>query len=185
MNIIVRHYATGAVLCRPDTTWEREDRDIYLPDDIGNILYSPVLFARISKAGKCIGSRFASRYYDGVGYGILLYPIPDCVPDDAILAVSSCMDRTSVLPFPIYNRVTLENGTNSFIIYADGNAIYSTSEGSCEKIEETIVLASGHTSVRIGDIVCTELAPASMIPTNSEISATFCGNDIFRFSIRR
>ena len=72
MNIIVIT-ADGHVRCRPDTTWEREDKDIYAPEQVSSYSYSPVLFARISKAGKCIGEKFVDRYYDAVNYGMLLY----------------------------------------------------------------------------------------------------------------
>ena len=61
--------------CRPDTSWEREDKDLYAPDFVDGYLFSPVLFVRISKAGKCIGRKFAGRYYDAVNYGILLHAI--------------------------------------------------------------------------------------------------------------
>ena len=71
MNIVVQTY-DGRVQCRPDTSWEREDRDLFAPDFISAYDFVPVLFARICKAGKCIGGKFAGRYYDAVNYGILL-----------------------------------------------------------------------------------------------------------------
>ena len=75
MNIIVNPYGGGPCYCRPDTTWERENKDFYLPDCITELYWTPVAFAKISKAGKCIGKKFASRYYDACGYGILMYCI--------------------------------------------------------------------------------------------------------------
>ena len=123
MNIIVKAFGTGRFYCRPDTTWEREDKDLYLPDAVTGYLWTPVLFARISKAGKCIGRKFADRYYDAVSYGILLYvkdllcPAEQNAPEAISLAAASCTDHTSVLPFPMYNKVTLEDGTNIFSVF--------------------------------------------------------------------
>ena len=73
MNIIVKPYGSDLCHCRPDTTWERENKDFYSPECVNEIYWTPVVFARVSKAGKCIGSKFVERYYDGVGCGMLLY----------------------------------------------------------------------------------------------------------------
>ena len=73
MNIIVKPYGSNLCYCRPDTTWERENKDFYSPECVNDIYWTPVVFARISKAGKCVGRKFVERYYDGVGCGMLLY----------------------------------------------------------------------------------------------------------------
>lgn len=209
MNIIVKSYGTGAFYCRPDTSWEREDKDLYLPDPVSGYLWTPVLFARISKAGKCIGRKFSGRYYDAVNYGILLYIKDMLIPGrpcagpgpGAHFAAASCADHTSVLPFPMYDKVTLEDGTNIFSVSKDGKEIYSTSEGSYEIIEDALSQASGLISLRIGDILAVELREMSMLAdfaarqnapdpaagttgtSSTEISGTFCGNELFRFKM--
>ena len=73
MNIIVKPYGSDICYCRPDTTWERENKDFYSPECVNEIYWTPVVFARVSKAGKCIGRKFVERYYDGAGCGMLLY----------------------------------------------------------------------------------------------------------------
>lgn len=209
MNIIVKSYGTGAFYCRPDTSWEREDKDLYLPDPVSGYLWTPVLFARISKAGKCIGRKFSGRYYDAVNYGILLYIKDMLIPGrpcagpgpGAHFAAASCADHTSVLPFPMYDKVTLEDGTNIFSVSKDGKEIYSTSEGTYEIIEDALSQASGLISLRIGDILAVELREMSMLADfaarqnapdpaagtpgtpSTEISGTFCGNELFRFKM--
>ena len=209
MNIIVKSYGTGAFYCRPDTSWEREDKDLYLPDPVSGYLWTPVLFARISKAGKCIGRKFSRRYYDAVNYGILLYIKDMLIPGrpcagpgpGAHFAAASCADHTSVLPFPMYDKVTLEDGTNIFSVSKDGKEIYSTSEGSYEIIEDALSQASGLISLRIGDILAVELREMSMLAdfaarqnapdpaagtpgtSSTEINGTFCGNELFRFKM--
>lgn len=193
MNIIVKPYGTERCCCRPDTSWEREDRDLFVPDFISGYSWTPVLFARISKAGKCIGRKFASRYYDAIGYGILLYAddMLDGSPEG--FACASCMDHTSVLPFPMYDKVTLESGQNIFSVAVDDREIYSTCEGSAGMIEDALAAASGMVSLRIGDLAVMELAPIAGLvrretsgqaqENGTEISGTFCGNELFRFKI--
>ena len=106
MNIIARPYGRQQCYCRPDTTWERENKDFYSPECVNDIYWAPILFVRISKAGKCIGRKFASRYYDAFNFGVLLYG------SDKDIAFSSCMDHTSLLPFPLYNPIVMENEDN-------------------------------------------------------------------------
>ena len=91
MNIIVKPYGSSLCYCRPDTTWERENKDFYSPECVKELHWAPIVFARISKAGKCIGGKFVSRYYDGYSFGVLLY----C--NDGPLAFTSCADHTSRL----------------------------------------------------------------------------------------
>ena len=73
MNIIVKPYGSDLCYCRPDTTWERENKDFYSPECVNEIYWTPVVFARVCKAGKCVGVKFVDRYYDGVGCGMLMY----------------------------------------------------------------------------------------------------------------
>ncbi len=181
MNIIVKTYNRG-IVCRPDTSWERENKDVYTPDFVCGYGYAPILFARISKAGKCVGAKFAGRYFESINYGLLLYP------DLGDGCLSDIMDNTSVLPFPLYDKVTLESGTNVYCVSLGGKEIYSTCRGSALTLEEVIVEASRYVSLRIGDIVGTELDPckplvcAGSLPVYME--ATFCGNPLFDFNIR-
>lgn len=189
MNIVIKTYGGGGIYCRPDTTWERENKDFFSPDGIRGYLYAPVLFARIAKAGKCIGRKFASRYYDSIGYGMLLYRSDLMDGGPMSYASASCMDHTSILPFPMYNRITLESGTNIFSILKNGSEIYSTSEGCAELLENGISEASSAVSVRTGDIVAIELASPEPLASrdtdgnHTEIKGIFCENDLFDFKI--
>ena len=73
MNILVKPYGSDMFHCRPDTTWERENKDFFSPECVNEIYWTPVVFARVSKAGKCVGRKFVERYYDGIGCGMLMY----------------------------------------------------------------------------------------------------------------
>lgn len=191
MNIIVNIYGSGKCCCRPDTTWERENRDFYVPEKANSIYWSPIVFARISKAGKCIGSRFAPRYYDAMNFGTLMY-IGDMLDGSSEgFACASCADHTSILPFPLYNPVVFTTDGNAAEIIRNGKKIFTAECGSnaemLKKIESTICKASEFTSLRTGDIVAAELAPVSILASREEgdsaMEATFCGNSLFDFRI--
>ncbi len=185
MNIIVKPYGSSNCYCRPDTTWERENKDFYSPECVNEFSWAPILFVRISKAGKCIGEKFASRYYDAFGFGALMY-ISDLMPD---LAAASCADHTSHLPFPLYNPVVLENEENTYTVRKNGESIFKIASGCGLKseIEAAICRASQLTSLRIGDFVAVELAPAAELCSRTEgsisIKATFCENELYNFKV--
>ena len=183
MNIIVKPYGSDICHCRPDTTWERENRDFYSPECVNKILYAPVIFARISKAGKCIGEKFVERYYDGVGCGMLMY----CEVSDT--QVTSCVDHTSILPSPMYNP-TVMDGTQEFAVTKSGESLVALETGECRwkiLIQEAICKASKLTSLRIGDYVAVELTELQPLAKKEEgevvLQGLFCENNIFDFKI--
>ena len=177
MNITVKPYGSSLCYCRPDTTWEKEGRDFYVPDGVEKVLWTPVVFARISKAGKCIGSKFVSRYYDGFGIGALLY----CGDED--LAFSSCLDHSSLLPMPLYTPAVLDNQENEYILGEHKGNL----EGVREMLEDAICKASQRTSFRIGDLVAAELDVQKVLcerpAEETRFKAEFCGNPLFDLKV--
>ncbi len=192
MNITVRLYGSGSFICRPDTTWERESRDFFSPEFVGDIWYSPAVFARISKAGKFIGRKFAHRYYDGVNFGILLYPgemLNTGKPDS--IASASVLDHSSILPFPMYQPDVFRKEENAFVFRKNGDMLFRTGAGvgMIAKIEDTVSEASTVISQRIGDLIAVEMDKTQeLFPINekrAEISAEFCDSLLFRLSLIR
>lgn len=180
MNIIVRPYGGEKCYCRPDTTWERENKDFYVPECSESLYWTPVLFARVNKAGKCIGKKFVSRYYDAIGCGVLLYTGQD-------IAFASCADHTSLLPMPLYDPVVLEGEDNALEVCLKGSSIWNEKILSKDKLEDTVCMASALTSLRIGDFVAVELAPVQKLVSrdegNAPLKVSYCGNDLFDLKI--
>lgn len=182
MNIIVKPHESNLCYCRPDTTWEKESRDLYIPEGVDKILWAPVVFAKVCKAGKCVSGKFVSRYYDAAGFGALVY----C--NDDPVAFSSCMDHSSILPMPLYNPVIFENGDNVFRLNAGEKSLtFNTAEGMKQSLEEAICKASERISLRIGDIVAAELTPPGFLAErkNGEVAlnAVFCENTLFDLKV--
>ena len=205
MNIIVKPYGSDLCYCRPDTTWERENKDFYSPECVNEIYWTPVVFARVSKAGKCVGRKFVERYYDGIGCGMLMYCSTSGSEENTdttsidIRSLSEVVDKSSILPHPLFQPVVLEDAkeftvsatearsgcnTDASVILSDSPVILS---GAKDFLEEAICNASQLTSLRIGDFVAVELAtPAKLAKReNGEVTikGTFCENDIFGFKI--
>ena len=58
------------IFSKPDTALLKNNAPFYLPDFSNNIHYEVELIVRISREGKNIETKFAHKYYDGVGIGI-------------------------------------------------------------------------------------------------------------------
>ena len=177
MNIIVKPYGSSICYCRPDTTWERENKDFYSPECVNEIHWTPVVFARISKAGKCVGKKFVERYYDGVGCGMLMY----C--GDSVI-----VDKSSILPHPLFQPVVLED-EKEFVVHVspinqDSSVILS---GAKDLLEEALCNASQLTSLRIGDFVAVELRELQKLASKEDgtvaVKGEFCEKEIFSFNI--
>lgn len=131
MNILVYRLSDQAVYSRPDTTLERESKVYYIPEEVDCLYKVPVLFVRICRAGKCIGEKFAERYYDRLFPGVLLYAGDPASPET--IAFGSQYDKSSYID--------------------EGNAL-DLCPPQC--IAQALSLATRKQSVRIGDLLAIE-----------------------------
>ena len=196
MNIIVKPYGSDLCYCRPDTTWERENKDFYSPECVNEIYWTPVVFARVSKDGKCVGRKFVERYYDAVGCGVLLYCGTSTTSFDGsagVRSLSEVVDRSSILPHPLFQPVVLEDEKEFMVSCqhdAQGDAALSHNiilSGAKDLLEEALCNASQLTSLRIGDFVAVELKDLQKLAAREEgdiaVKGEFCEKEIFGFNI--
>lgn len=200
MNIIVSLFGSnGADYCfRPDTTLEKESFDYYIPDGVSELTYSPVLFVRLCRAGKAIGEKFAGRYYDSGGFGVLLYGESIIGSGAAAgLSMASSLDKTSLLPFPLIDKDVLEKSGNIFSLSVNGRSVNEHSVNellvngngtfACHPdfagIPEILHRISLRTSLRTGDIVAVELGERLPIHAGEKLCGMLNGENIFSISV--
>lgn len=175
MNILVLKN-DGQLCMRPDTSLNKENGDFYAPDGLCRLDWSPVLFARICKAGKAVQKGFADRYYDSLAFGIFLYPDASCL-----------YDGSTILPYPLMGKEIADGA--DFRILKDRREIYSNaSEDLRERLEDAIVRCSQHSSIRIGDFVALEIAAAECLMTDKDteqcsLEAQCCGTKTIEINI--
>lgn len=184
MNILVYSFKDKCI-ARPDTTINKNNDDFFLADSINDVFYTPIVFARVSNAGKAVGAEFVDRYFDAVGFGLFLYPAKGPKP---CLAEGSVWDHSSLLPLPLYNKVTLEKEDNRFEIRRNGSVLFSTSmAGIREKLVKAITSCTSCTYARRGDYIAFELQDAQSICSRAEgkchIIADYCDNEVMNFEI--
>ena len=198
MNIIVKPYGSDLCYCRPDTTWERENKDFYSPECVNEIYWTPVVFARVSKAGKCVGRKFVERYYDGIGCGMLMYCSTSGSEENTdttsidIRSLSEVVDKSSILPHPLFQPVVLEDAKEFTVSATEARSGCNTDasvilSGAKDLLEEAICNASQLTSLRIGDFVAVELKELQKLASREEgniaVKGEFCEKEIFIFNI--
>jgi len=154
MNIIIRTF-NGNTVSRPDTTYKREDGASFLPEFVSQVSASPVLFARMCRAGRSIQEKFVSRYVANFGIGALLYP--ENLIDGGIEGYASacCLDHTTFLSTKELSEKELSG--YDFDVKKDGVALFQETIPSPETVLKAVCEASRRCYLRTGDIVCAEL----------------------------
>ena len=185
MNIIVRTYG-GHYVTRPDTTWEKDNEDFFPPDFTESFEWTPVVFARVCKPGRSVGARFVRRYYDRVGYGVLLYPADHIGEGAEEYAEALTLDHTSFLPDP---KLSIEEADGlSFEVKMDGVNIFEDTVQAGQLLDNAVCEATKRLYIRTGDIIAVELAARSPLCTrtegNREISGSAGDDASMSFRIR-
>ena len=191
MNIVIKTYE-GKCIVRPDTTWKRDDEGLYVPEFAGGISLAPIFYARISRAGRSIGEKFAARYYDGVGFGVLLFPEAMLDGSEQGYACASCLDHTTFLPV---EAISPDELSGEYTLRIDGERLFeyaplSTENQACGTalLCQAIAEASKYIYLRTGDILGIELSSRHHIwnPGQKEIviSTTLEDKELLRFYIR-
>lgn len=161
MNILVKT-ANAKVITRPDTTWERYNRDAYYPESAKTITFTPVLYAQVERPGCSVARKFAHRYYSAVGYGLLAYPEDFIDGSEEGFACASCLDHTSFLPLPMLKQAF----SGAFVLKKDGKELFRYDGPVKDVVEKAIEDITARCLIRNGDLLAVELAPR--MPLHSE-----------------
>lgn len=173
MNIIVKT-ASNHYVVRPDTTWERDFEDFFPPEFVSSLGFTPVLTARISKPGRSIGRKFAERYYDFAGFGVLLYPCDLLDGSAEGFACASCLDHTSFIKMPDKPVSELD----SFKLSTEFAVLFESEKvsGASEIIEEAIFEATKYIYIRTGDLIAIELDGIKPLVSRKGVPQTIATN---------
>lgn len=174
-------------MTRPDTTWEKDNEDFFPPDFTERFEWTPVVFARVCKPGRSVGGRFVRRYYDRVGYGVLLYPADHIGDGPEEYAEALTLDHTSFLPDP---KMSIEDASGkTFSVSMDGELLFdSAAVPAGGLIDNAVCEATKRLYIRTGDLIAVELAGRMPLCTraegNREISGIVGSDTAMSFRIR-
>lgn len=152
MNIFTITNNNSSFYVRPDTSLAKDETQYYCLPNIGELKLSRFIFARASKAGKCIAAKFAHRYYSKVGYGVqIIAPelIDSNIPESWLLAHS--LDCSTFLSG---REKTAEE----------------LSQQQREIIDIAFEMVSKYISIRTGDYITIEISSESINSTTEKVS---------------
>ena len=171
MNIVVVPFCSEGYYCRPDTTLEKEGKDYYVPECATELSVAPVVFVRIAKAGKSISEKFAQRYYDSFGSGLLIYAENIILGETPTsFSQASSLDASSYLPFDFAPVSALADFSCKLKINGTDAVDMSVDDTILPYINEFIELISSRTSLRIGDVIAFETFDRVPVKIGDEIS---------------
>lgn len=157
MNVLVLT-SSDKVIFRPDTSWDKDSADLYLPDYVEALSFSPVVYTRITKPGKSVAEKFVGRYYEAVGFGLLLYPTHSGSEED--FAQGLCLEGGSRLAVPSLDKALLDGSFGrTFTLQKDGREIYSALITGSSELCKAVTEVSKYCYLRVGDYVAAELQP--------------------------
>lgn len=144
MNIFTIPYSSKGFYARPDTSLNRDSNDYFCPDGVTELAASVFVYAKAAKAGKCIASKFASRYYSVMGKGIHFSApsLEDGSPEN--WWISNSLDSTT-------------------FITEEYTAVNASSE-EIDAINNAFEKISGRISLRTGDIIAIETSAKVVVP---------------------
>lgn len=177
------------VFMKPDTALLRDDMPFYVPDWAKRFDYEAELVFRISRLGRHIEERFASRYYDSVGLGIDFTardlqseltakgrPWEICKAFDYSAAISKFIPLSELPPA----------GELSFSLKVNGEERQkATAAEMIHSVDKIIAYVSRFFSLRIGDLIFTG-TPTGVGPVKEgdRLEGEICGRKMLDFKIR-
>ncbi len=166
MNIVVES-ANGFTVVRPDTTWERYNRDFYVPDFVSELYWTPVVFATVIRPGKFIKQGFAHRYLSPAAYGVIFYPAEGKLDNPDFFAQACCINHSSFLPSPFPDD-SWSTPNDAFTLAIDGAESFATSLDPTPFLHGALEHASQRVLLRNGDLLALELQPRQLLTPGSE-----------------
>lgn len=151
-----------------DSAFGRNGQPWFVPDFGTDWQWRPMLAFRVSRLGKCVARKFASRYYDAM----TLMFVPMCESPEADVLLG-CMDGGAVAGswIPLAEAIDIDGLNHLFSEFA---------------IDDFLARASRHTTLKTGDILALEIPGISPEPAtlNRRVEMKLNGETVLGFNIK-
>jgi len=169
------------IFLKPDTAILPKKMPFFIPEFSENLHYEVELVVKISRVGKHINKKFASKYYDEIGLGIDFtardlqsklkekgLPWEKAKAFDGSAVVGQFVNKTSIgdlgnINFSLYkNNQIVQSGNSSLMIYS---------------IDDIISYVSQYFTLKIGDLIYTGTPAGVGKIVSEDILQGFIGNE--------
>ena len=183
-------HGTRAVMLKGDSALLVNRKPFFIPDEVEHMVSYPALALRVSRLGKQVAPRFATRYFDAVAPALDLQAID--LRDTAIRLAQPWTEAVSMDgSFPVGGWTEVADtarqtwcGKWEHRIEGSKNATIFEGECSVETITEAVSIVSKNMTIRQGDIIYLQLTetPVDLHPNDTitailnedEQNALFC-----------
>lgn len=189
MKILCAEYneaGEAAIVPVGDDALLRNNDDFYLPGFAKELSCVPQLVVRISKLGKCVGERFASRYYREMGVGIRFYAddFERILQSRGLpVGMASSFEGSAALG-ALADCGECAGAAYRFVL--NGETVFSgdlASQGL--SVEKLITLASAYHILKIGDyLFCGNRFRQRGLQVGDRLQMEFCGRIWMDFKIK-
>jgi len=165
-------FPADSLILKGDSALLVNRKPFFVPDETDEPVAYPALALRVSRLGKQIAPRFASRYYDG------LAPAMDIQAADLrAQAIASGKPWTQAVSldgsFPLGQWQTRQESTT--VTMQTGSQTYQVTE---EQIAEAVSLVSRYMTIRQGDIIYLQLTDQPLaLKQNDCLTACLNGDE--------
>lgn len=156
---ITYYDGTQSVVLKSDSSLLVNRKPLFVPEDIHELQALPCYVLRVSRLGKCIASRFASRYYDAIAPGVDFFsadklrvaqqngrPWTEAIAFENSLAVGEMRDTDN-----------LPSDGCEWTVLRDEERVHSLTDAWPEErrqlIDEAIAHVSALLTIRQGDLI--------------------------------
>lgn len=189
MKVIAVKRAPGALLSDPpalevivDSATVAVGRPLFLPDFDSRWRMEICPAFKISRLGKDISARFASRYYDSFTVAVRLVPVnvreklvDNQIPEGVLGLFDYCLGFGEWLPLPPQGQ-PLEIEAGETVVSIDGSKLDT---------DNVIELVSHYTTLKTGDVVLPcSIAEIEPVEPGTDFSVEIRGVGAFDFKIR-
>lgn len=153
-----------------DSALARDGQPWFVPDFGIDWLWAPALAVRVSRLGKCVGLKFASRYYDAM---TLLF-VPRCADPRWSAGWDTCMDGAAVV--------------GQWVATADCPTVGTTpTDVTMARFDAMVEQASRVMTLRTGDVLALPLdriMPPQQATPNTRVQLELNGTRVLGFNIK-
>jgi len=181
VNIFYKNTGENKFFLKPDSALVKGSKDFYVPGHIEGVIFSPSLVFRINRNSKCTESRFASRYYNGVSYGINIYDYRfrhNNSSDFFDLVRLTVFDNSCYIGDELFlpDKHQIKGNINLAI---DGTVALTCSipENILEEANKAIELISGYCSMKSGDLIYIQLGEVAELRKDVKLSLSLCKSE--------
>tara|TARA_R110002050_G_scaffold88594_9_gene186982 strand:+ start:156 stop:770 length:615 start_codon:yes stop_codon:yes gene_type:complete len=178
------------VFMKPDSALLRNNEAFYIPDFSQDVHYECELIVRITRLGKNIEQRFASRYYDEIGLGIdfTARDLQNKLKEKGLpWEKAKAFDRSAVISSGFFAKNELPDlNSIKFQLKKNGQLVQNgDSAYMLFPIDELISQVSKYFTLKIGDLIYTG-TPAGVGPVaiGDRLEGFLEGKKMFDFEVK-